>query len=221
MRPQELESTGHGLSVMWGYLRLNVSHYKITLALFQIITVLPLFLSVSVGCLCDPTTGGRRTQWRGSPAVWTTPALMQTTLWRRLSRVRTSRIAAAMKVGQPFKMSGSHFITGAYHNADFFPQTATWGCLSAKTGAQPWAGPSMPAGSPQASTAHSASVTASVSFDLCFCVSPGELPGHLNPWSLRRTDPYTRQRTNHLGIFDCVCAYTYKKRLLFNTLYTI
>lgn len=49
----------------------------------------------------DPTAGGRRTsaEWSGSPAVWTTPALMQMTLWRRLSRVRTFLTAATMKAG--------------------------------------------------------------------------------------------------------------------------
>lgn len=51
-------------------------------------------------CLSYPSTGERRTLWRGSPAVWTTPALMQMTLLRRLSRVRTFLTAATMKVGQ-------------------------------------------------------------------------------------------------------------------------
>lgn len=57
-------------------------------------------------CWCPscPATGERRTLWRGSPAVWTTPALMPMTLWRRLSRVRTSLTAATMKVRQSFRL---------------------------------------------------------------------------------------------------------------------
>lgn len=55
------------------------------------------------------TTGGRRTLWRGSPAVWTPPASMQMTSWRRLSRARTFLTSPTMKVWQDFSFGGINF----------------------------------------------------------------------------------------------------------------
>lgn len=59
--------------------------------------------------LSSSTTGGRRTLWRGSPAVWTPPASMRMTSWRRLSRARTFPTSATMKVWQDFRFLGIYF----------------------------------------------------------------------------------------------------------------
>lgn len=73
--------------------------------------------------------------------VWKAPAYMQMTLWRRLSRVRTSLTLQKMKAGLSELSVYGHFSSRfVFHHTTFcskfcvFLQTVTWDYLSAKMG---------------------------------------------------------------------------------------
>lgn len=146
-------------------------------------------------CWCSPcpTTGGRRTLWSGSPAVWMILALMRMTLWRRLSRVRTFLTTATMKVGTQFQFWGFSFVEysgslSCLYSLFFFLQTATWDSLSAKTERRPSAGHSSLTGTLFYNRYTSllelfTSLVSLIKMIVSFCVFPEERLVFLSRWS--------------------------------------